>query len=118
MACGALAFSPDGHMLATASVDGTVSIFDAASGQEKGTLGRHAIPAGCAVFSADGKRLASAGVSINPWGADADLKVWDLATRRESSTPIGRSFINAVGFASSRPIFVSAGDKTISVWEA
>ena len=99
-------------------MDGTVSIFEAASGQEKGTLGRHAVPAGCAIFSADGKRLASAGLSINPWGADADLKVWDLATRRESSIPIGRSFINAVGFAASRPILVSAADKTISVWEA
>ncbi len=117
MACPVLAFSPDGRMLAAGSVDGSLSLLDAVSGEAKGILGRHAVPAGAAAFSADGRRLACTGASINPWGAEAELKVWDLATKREAATPIGVSFLNAVGFAGAHPIVASARDKTISVWE-
>ena len=100
------------------SVDGSVLLIDVVSGQARGAIGRHAQPAGTAAFSADGNRLVSASVSSNPWGAEADVKLYDLGTRRQSSTPIGRSFVNAVGFAASRAILVSAADKTIAVWEA
>ena len=118
MACPVLAFSHDGRAVAAGSVDGSVSLFDAVSGEPKGILGRHSLPAGAAAFSPDGKRLASTGLSINPWGDEAALKFWDLSTKKEASTPIGVSFANAITFfAASRVLVVSSRDRTVSVWE-
>jgi WD40 repeat protein len=117
MACPVLAFSPDGRLLAAGCVDGTVSLFDSASGESRGVLGRHSLPVGAAAFSPDGKRLATTSVSLNPWGADADWKLWDLSSKKETTTPMGPSLVNAVGFPSARPLVLSARDKSISVWD-
>src|SRR5437016_4258994 len=52
---GALAFSPDGKLLASASWDRTVSVWDSATGQERHRL--HAGDVRALGFSGDGKRL-------------------------------------------------------------
>ena len=56
-----VAFSPDGKRLASASRDGTVKVWDAATGQEIRTLKGHTGFVTSVAFSPDGKRLASAG---------------------------------------------------------
>lgn len=95
-----------------------MTLFEVASGEPGRVLGRHAVPAGAAVFSPDGKFVACTGVSVNPWGAGAELKVWDLATLEDTATSIGVSFLNAVGFSTGgRPLVVAARERTISVWE-
>ena len=118
MACPVLAFSPDGRVLAAGSVDGTISLFDAGTGDSRGVLGRHGIPAGAAAFSPDGKRLATTSISLNPWGADADWKLWDLSAKKERTTPMGPSFVNAVAFAAAGPLVVSARNQTLTIWDA
>ena len=65
-----MAFSPDGQRLASASVDETVKVWDAATGQETLTLKGHTGAVTSVAFSPDGKRLASA-------SADGTVKVWD-----------------------------------------
>jgi WD40 repeat protein len=118
MACPFLVFSPDSRMLAACSVDGSVLLIDVVSGQARGAIGRHALPAGAAAFSADGGRLVSASLSINPWGAEADAKLYDLTTRKETAAPIGVCFLNAAGFSSAgRPLVVGSRERTISVFE-
>ena len=54
-----MAFSPDGRRIASASWDGTVKVWDAATGRETLTLRGHTDSFGAA-FSPDGRRIASA----------------------------------------------------------
>jgi DNA-binding beta-propeller fold protein YncE len=78
-----VAFSPHGKRLATARFNGrkdvsTVTIWDAATGQELATLKGQTGLVECLAFSPDGKRLASA--------SHLDVKVWDTASGQELHT--------------------------------
>ena len=58
----AIAFSPDNHLLASASMDTTVRFWEVDSGQSSRTLkGEPKKWANCLVFSPDGKLLAAGG---------------------------------------------------------
>jgi WD40 repeat protein len=65
-------FSPDSKTLAVGDDDGTVSLWEVATGQPRGCLQSHHGRVLCLAFSPDGKRLASGG-----W--DTTVLVWDLA---------------------------------------
>jgi tetratricopeptide (TPR) repeat protein len=65
-----VAYSPDGHRLASASDDMTVKVWDAATGQETLTLKGHTGPVSGVAFSPDGLHLASG-------CEDQTVKIWD-----------------------------------------
>jgi WD40 repeat protein/tRNA A-37 threonylcarbamoyl transferase component Bud32 len=69
-------FSPDEEQVATASVDGTIKLWDAATGREIATLPGHRSEATDVAFSPDGRTLASIGTGQS-------VKLWHVATRRE-----------------------------------
>jgi WD40 repeat protein/serine/threonine protein kinase len=71
-----VALSPDGHYLATANVDATVKVWDAATGKLLRSLAGHASPVRSVAFSPDGRQIASGGM-------DGSLHLWDSATGRE-----------------------------------
>jgi WD40 repeat protein len=66
-------FSPDGQQLASAGQDGTVRLWDVATGRPLRTLEAHAGYVNAVAFSPDSRRLASG-------SADQTVKVWDAAT--------------------------------------
>lgn len=83
-------FSPDGKKF-VAVVDGNLRICDAESGKELVSLGEHAQRISSAVFSPDGKKLAT-------HSGDGLLKLWDARSGEEISTFPGfsRNYVNAV----------------------
>ena len=72
-----VAYSPDSRRLATGSFDGTITIWEARSGDNLLTFSAGAMPVVSLAFSPDGLRLASA-------GGDGKITIWD-ATRSASA---------------------------------
>lgn len=70
-----LAYSPDGRLLARASDDGKVRLWDARTGKEMGAFDGHRGALLSTAFSPDGTRLVTA-------GTDTTAMVWDLAPVR------------------------------------
>jgi WD40 repeat protein len=66
-----VAFSPDGHLLASASQDHSIILWDVATGQALRTLTTHYGAVNSIVFSPDGRMLASA-------SSDGTVHVWGI----------------------------------------
>jgi WD40 repeat protein len=68
-----VAFSPDSRLLASASDDKTVRLWDAATGALQRTLEGHSDVVLSVAFSPDSRLLASA-------SDDKTVRLWDVAT--------------------------------------
>ena len=72
----AVSFSPDGSTLASGVSDGTIRLWDEASGREKATLTGHESSVFSVAFSPDGSTLGSG-------TQDATVRLWDVNSRKE-----------------------------------
>ena len=75
----AVAFSPDGQLVASASWDNTVRLWEAATGTCRSTLEGHSDYVSAIAFSPDGQLVASAS-----W--DKTVRLWEAATGTCRST--------------------------------
>jgi WD40 repeat protein len=109
----AVTFSPDGQILASASSDLTLRLWNVNSGALLLTLEGHKLYINAITFSPDSKALASA-------SNDMTVRLWNTSSGAAVSTLNGhRSFVDAVAFSSDSQILASASsDETVRLWEA
>jgi len=83
----AVAYSPDGLRLATASWDRTVKLWNTATGEHVRTLGGYDTPVESLVFAADSQRLATVSV-----GQTRSCGTWPRMRNRGTSLRQARSW--------------------------
>ncbi len=107
----AVAFSPDGSLLAAAGADRAIRIWEVASGKLQATIEDHADWIFDLAFSPDGKRLASA-------SRDKTCKVFDVAKKESLITFPGHAqTVYTVGFSPDGKTVASGGeDNQVRLW--
>jgi len=113
---GAVAFGPDGKLLAVARYK-QVDLIDAASGKVLRSLEGHAGEVRALAFSPDGRLLAAAGGLA---GRSGEVRLWDVASKELAKTLQGHTdSIYAIDFsADGKWLATSSYDKLILLWDA
>jgi WD40 repeat protein len=107
-----LAFSPDGKILVSGGLDGTVRLWDLANGKNTATF-KHPIRPGAMVprvyavaFSPDGKTVASS-------GGDLTIKLWDASSGANTRTHAKGGITENLAFGPDGKKLVAVGMRIV-----
>lgn len=109
-----LAYSPDGNILASASYNQPIKLWDIGEGRELRSIEGHSTVYSIA-YSPDGQTLASG----NTVETGSYIRLYDVNTGEEISTLYGhKSRIESLAYSPDGKILASASyDKTIKLWK-
>ena len=107
-----VAFSPHGKTLASGNYDGTIRLWNAATGQQiRPPLNGHAGEVNSIAFSHDGKTLASG-------DSNGTIQLWNVATGQQIRPPLNghAGVVNSVAFSPDGTTLASGSDNAVQLW--
>jgi WD40 repeat protein len=105
-------FHPDGKLVLTAFLDGSVQLWNAATGEPHGQVMKHGKEVESFAFSPDGKLLATA-------SRDLTVRLWDTATCKQVSEPLRHPEpVSALTFSpDNKTLLTACDDGVCRFWE-
>lgn len=113
---GALALSPDGFTVATASAGNTVKLWNAATGQLQATLTGHQDRVTAMAFTPDGHTLATG-------SDDGTVRLWETATGQPQATLTTLTSVASVTFSPDGHTLATTSDgpdhsgRAVRLWD-